>query len=121
MGVTDFTTPHLLTRAWHWECQQGHSTLVRNPLKTYYVPDDSMAFGQYTHGHLFVPRALPLRLSRPSGFLGSGNQVTDDLSVKIRQSPLNAIVIGRQPFVIDAQQVRDRGMHIIGGNWVLDR
>jgi len=43
------------------------------------------------------------------------------MAVHVRQASLDAVVIEREPFVIDAEQVQDRGVEVVPGHWIVGR
>lgn len=45
--------------------------------------------------------------------LRSSEQFVNDMPVNVRQPALDAVVIERQPLVVDAEQVQNRGVEIV--------
>ena len=52
--------------------------------------------------------------------LASAQNVADDVAVDVGQTALDAVVVKGEAFVIDAQQVQDRCVHVVRGDRVFD-
>ena len=50
---------------------------------------------------------------------GSGQDLVNDLAVDVGQPAVDAVVAERQPLVVDAEQVQDRGVEVVAVGRVL--
>ena len=52
--------------------------------------------------------------------LASAQNVADDVAVDVGQTALDAVVVKGEAFVVDAQKMQDRCVHVVRGDRVFD-
>ena len=57
------------------------------------------------------------RFGRVRNWRGLRNQLRNDVAMHVGQSTINPVMPERQPLVVDAQQVQDRGVNVVHLRW----